>query len=66
MIFTARYDRGASRLELAGDCRMVDAPALGLALAELRAVPPAALTVRLSAVTAIGRWLDRLRLYSAS
>jgi len=49
MIFTARYDQGASRLELAGDCRMADAPVLEQALAALRTAPPAALTVRLAA-----------------
>jgi phospholipid/cholesterol/gamma-HCH transport system permease protein len=48
MTFTARFDQGASRLELAGDCRMADAPALEQALAALRAAPPAALTVRLA------------------
>jgi phospholipid/cholesterol/gamma-HCH transport system permease protein len=45
MQFTARYDRAAARLELAGECRMDDAPALARALVELRAAPPAALMV---------------------
>jgi phospholipid/cholesterol/gamma-HCH transport system permease protein len=48
MSFTAHYDRAAARLELAGDCRMDDAPALARALAALRAAPPPAVTVALS------------------
>jgi phospholipid/cholesterol/gamma-HCH transport system permease protein len=45
MQFTARYDGAAARLELAGECRMDDAPALARALGELRAATPVALVV---------------------
>ena len=48
MQFTARYDRAAGRLELAGEAAMEDAPALARALRELRAAPPASLQVDLA------------------
>jgi phospholipid/cholesterol/gamma-HCH transport system permease protein len=48
MQFTARYDRAAARLELAGECHMDDAPALARALRELRDARPSTLLVALA------------------
>jgi phospholipid/cholesterol/gamma-HCH transport system permease protein len=48
MKFTARYDRAAGRLELAGAAAMEDAPELARALLELRAAQPASLQVELA------------------
>jgi len=50
MQFTAQYDRVAGRLELSGEARMEDAPAMARVLGELRGSPPAELQIDLARV----------------
>jgi len=45
MDFVAEFDEAGSRLRLAGDCRMADAPALQRELKRVLTMPPSTLTV---------------------